>query len=160
MLTILPVSYEALPHLHDTPDLDDGDEACLSQIREVLERHGKLSRFAIHLAHKHFDLAPDEVPIEYPNEKARTQRVVVGKLAPGMRQTTWLFDGLHADSGPYCVCVSDPVYAAGCFKHDHSNSPGEAAKHEEAVKNRRIGEEKAKYDRGFPSGGHEWDRER
>jgi hypothetical protein len=81
MLTILPLSYEALPHLHDTPDLDDGDEACLAEVRDVLGRHGKPSRFAIHLAHKHFDLAPDEVLIEYPNEKARTQHVVVGKLA-------------------------------------------------------------------------------
>jgi hypothetical protein len=41
-----------------------------------------------------------------------------------------------------------------CAKHDHTNSPGEAAQRDEAA------EDIGKHDRGFPAGGHEWDRER
>jgi hypothetical protein len=46
--------------------IDDSDQACLEEVRAVLARYGKLNRFALHLAHRHFPLGPDEILIECP----------------------------------------------------------------------------------------------
>ncbi len=66
-LSIRPMQWSTLPALHDTPPLDETDIDCLREIRDVLARHGKLQRFAVHLAHRHFELGPDEVLIERPD---------------------------------------------------------------------------------------------
>jgi len=50
----------------------------------------------------------------------------------------------------YCICVSDPNKTEACIRHGKSRSPGAAHQREEAVKERRISEEKARYDQGFP----------
>ena len=93
-LSILPMQWTGLADLPDVPPVDDGDLDCLAEIRDVLARHGKLNRFAVHLAHRHFALGPDEILIERPDPDGRTQHVTVGRLAdePDARPTTWLFD--------------------------------------------------------------------
>jgi hypothetical protein len=40
---------------------------CLDKTQAVLARHGKLGRFAVHLAHQHFAVRPDEILVEFPN---------------------------------------------------------------------------------------------
>ena len=65
-LSIRPMQWANLPELHQTAALDDSDLDCLEEIRGVLSRHEKLARFAVHLAHRHFELAPDEILIERP----------------------------------------------------------------------------------------------
>jgi hypothetical protein len=62
-LSIQPMQWSALPDLHDAPPLDESDLECLEALRDVLAQHGKLRRFAIHLAHRHFVLGPDEILI-------------------------------------------------------------------------------------------------
>jgi hypothetical protein len=163
-LVIQPMNWMALQDLSDTPPLDASDEACLEDLRQVLARHGKLRRFAIHLAHRHFDVADDEVLIEQSDHGARTQsiRVVPRATVTGAVPTTWMFDerpALHA-AAVYCVCAVDPVKQDGCVRHGKSGSPGEAAQRDEAAKQKRISEEKGEHERGFPVGGHDWDRER
>jgi hypothetical protein len=88
------MQWANLPDLHQTPTLDDSDLDCLEEIRDVLSRHGKLARFAVHLAHRHFELAPDEILIERPDPDDRTEHVTVGRLTdePDARPTTWLFE--------------------------------------------------------------------
>lgn len=116
-LIVQPLQWETLPELHETPDLDDSDTACMAEIRAVLERHGKLDRFALHLIHRHFDLAPGEVLIERPDPDARTQHVSVGRLdnEPLARPTTWIFgsDGANV----VCACVPTADSSTGCFTH-------------------------------------------
>jgi hypothetical protein len=92
-LSIQPVQWSALPDLHEAPPLDDNDLECLEELRDVLARHRKLRRFAIHLAHRHFALGPGEILIERPDPDGRTQHVTVGRLEeePEARPTTWLF---------------------------------------------------------------------
>ena len=51
ILSIQPMQWAQLPELHQTPPLDDSDLDSLKEIREGLSRHGKLARFAVHLAH-------------------------------------------------------------------------------------------------------------
>ena len=168
-LSIQPMQWGSLPLLHEAPALDESDGACLDDLRRVLARHGKLDRFAVHLAHKHIDLAPGEVWIERPDPDGRTQHVTVGRLAdePDARPTTWLFlsdnDGpaLSAAAGAvYCVCVPiNPAVFGGCAAHGKTNSPGEGRLKEEAATEKRISEDRARHEQGFPAGGHDRSRE-
>jgi hypothetical protein len=159
-LSIQPMQWAVLPDLQDAPPLDDDDLQCLRDVRDVLARHGKLRRFALHLAHRHFALGPDEVLIERPDPDGRTQHVTVGRLADATdaRPTTWLFEegqALHLSGAVYCVCVSDPNKTDSCIRHGKSRSPGGARQKEEGAKQRRISEEKGRHERGFPVGGHD-----
>jgi hypothetical protein len=126
----------------------------------VLARHGKLDRFAVHLTHRHFALGPDEILIERPDSDGRTQHVTVGRLSdePDARPTIWLLIPEHEmllSDAVYCICVSDPNKTDACIRHGRSSSPGAASQREEAAKQRRISEEKGKYDLGFPVAGHD-----
>jgi hypothetical protein len=159
-LMIQPMQWASLPELHDARDLDDSDIACLADVRAVLARHGKLKRFAIHLAHRHFELHDDEILIERPDPDGRTQHVSVGRRddEPEARPTTWLFDErpeLRLSDALYCVCVSDPTKTEACIRHGRSRSPGGAHQKDEAAKGRRISEENSRYEQGFPVAGHD-----
>lgn len=159
-LSIQPLQWATLPDLHDTPELDESDLNCLADIKVALERHGKLRRFAVHLAHRHFELADDEILVERQNTETRSQEIsVVRRGQEGeARPTTWLFhEGveLRLSDAVYCVCVSDPNKTEACIRHGKSRSPSEAHQKEEAVRQRRISEEKGNYEQGFPVAGHD-----
>lgn len=157
-ISIQPMQWASLPELHEINPLDASDHACMTEVAAVLARHGKLDRFALHLAHRHFDLATGEVLVERSDHDARTQRIEVGRLDQlgDAVPTTWMLKpDLLAAEAIYCVCIADTVKTTACSRHGKSPSPGEAALHEEAVRNRRIAEDKAKYERGFPIAGHD-----
>ena len=107
-LTIRPLHWARLRDLRDVAPLDDDDIACMTELREVLARRGRLGRFALHLVHKHFDIADDEVLVEYSDMQSREQLLRVERRdAEALRDaiaTTWLFD----DGRPFvaCVCAS------------------------------------------------------
>ncbi|MHB0704100.1 hypothetical protein ACX4MT_00070 [Roseomonas mucosa] len=158
-ISIQPLQWSALPLLMDTPPLDDTDAACLAELRAVLARHGKLGRFAIHLAHRHLDLAADEILIERPGPDERSQLVAVGRLEeePDARPTTWLFEDkaeLSLSGAVYCVCVQDPVYQAGCIHHGPSVSPPAKRQEQDRLSERNYQEQEARKRRGWPAGGH------
>lgn len=164
-LVIRPLQWLVLPPLHEAPPLDDADAACLDDVRAVLARHGKLDRFAIHLAHGHFDLAPGEVLIERPDPDGRTQHVTVGRLEdePAARPTTWLLDAgpeLRLSDAVYCVCVSDPGQTDACTRHGKSAGPTKAQIEQDRAKLERISEERARHEQGFPVAGHDRGRSR
>ena len=165
MMTIQPMQWAVLPELQDAPPIDDADMACLLELRDVLARHGKLKRFAVHLAHRHFELGEGEVLIERPDPDGRTQHVTVGRLddEPDARPTTWLFDdapALHMTNAVYCVCVGTPQSLGACIKHGKSQSPGEAAIKEDQAKQERIQRDRARHEGGFPVAGHDLTRRR
>jgi hypothetical protein len=62
-----------LPHINDVHPRSDRDDALFGELREVLARHGALSRFGITLLHHHFDVSVDEVMLEVVDEKARIE---------------------------------------------------------------------------------------
>jgi hypothetical protein len=164
MMTIQPMQWAALPELQNAPLLDDADMACLAELRDVLARHGKLQRFAVHLAHRHFDLGEGEVLIERPDPDGRTQHVTVGRLddEPDARPTTWLFDegpALHMTNAVYCVCVGSAQSPESCVRHGKSSSPGEAAIKEDQAKHERIQREEGEV-RNKPVAGHDMTRRR
>jgi hypothetical protein len=110
-LTILPLQWTCLPDLRDVAPLDDADLACIAELRDVLARHGRLRRFALHLVHKHFELAPHEVLVEYSDPIAREQRLRVeartGRNARHAIPTTWMLDQAGTPLVT-CVCAYRP----------------------------------------------------
>ena len=163
---IRPLQWAALPELYDTPPLDAADLACMVELQAVLARHGKLGRFALHLAHRHFDLKAGEVLIERSDPDSRAQTVTVGRLdqVGEAVPTTWLLDAspdlLASGAAIYCVCVVDAAKTDACSRHGKSSGPGEGALKEETAKQQRIAEEKAGYERGGPVAGHDFEKER
>ena len=105
-MTILPLEWRRLPELRDVPPLDAADLACLAELRDVLARHGRLRRFALQLAHKHFEVAPHEVLVEYSDPIARVQQLRVEARSAGIVRdavpTTWMLDQPGA---PLVTCV-------------------------------------------------------
>jgi hypothetical protein len=104
-ITISPLHWSHLQDLRDVAPLDDADLACMDELRLVLARHGRLGRFALHLVHKHFDLADDEVLVEYSDPTAREQRFCVeARDSEALRDaipTTWTL----ATGQPVVACV-------------------------------------------------------
>lgn len=162
-VAVRPMQWSLLPELHAAPPLDATDLACLDELRSVLVRHGKLNRFALHLAHRHFELMPDEILIERPDPDGRTQHVMVGRRDdyPDAVPTTWLFDDastpLSLIAAVYCACMPTKIAPDTCVRHGKTNEPmtGGWAREEEEIKQRRIAEEKAAHERGGPVAGHD-----
>lgn len=104
-IRISALQWGRLQDLHTLRRLDDDDIACMRELREVLARHGRLDRFALQLVHKHFELAPHEVLVEYSDPAARELRLRVeardGAAARAALPTAWMLDS----DAPVAACV-------------------------------------------------------
>ncbi len=104
-ITLSPLQWGRLQDLQDVEPLDADDVACMRDLRDVLARHGRLERFALQLAHKHFDIAADEVLVEYSDPVRREQRLHVrsrdGSDLLDAVPTLWSL----AEERPRVVCV-------------------------------------------------------
>ena len=105
-----PMQWSTLDHIGDVEPIGEGDAACLEEIRQVLAKHGGLSRFGVTLLHSHFDMADDEVLMETTDLSLREHRIRPMKAseleANGIiAQTTMVvFD----DKGVSMGCGCDP----------------------------------------------------
>ena len=104
-LTMAPLQWSRLADLRDVAPIDDADIACMRELRDVLARHDRLGRFALHLVHKHFEVAPHEVMVEYSDPATREQRLrVEARDSEALRDavpTTWMLD----TGQPVVACV-------------------------------------------------------
>lgn len=93
LLEKAPVNWGELPDIDAVEPMGEGDAACLAELRDVLLRHGKEGRFGIALSHKHFDVAEDEILVEYsdPVNRVLTIRPVKKEDAGPTVETIWLF---------------------------------------------------------------------
>ena len=71
-VTVAPVQWSNLDNIDDIEPLNEADSKCLSEIRDVLKRHGKLNRFGVALLHSHFSVSNDEILLETTDFEART----------------------------------------------------------------------------------------
>ena len=68
----MPVQWSQFDDIDEVDPMNDTDAECLSEVRDVLSKHGMLKRFGVALLHKHFDLAEDEILLEKSDNDART----------------------------------------------------------------------------------------
>ncbi len=105
LITISALQWSRLQDLGDVEPIGSGDVACMNELRDVLARHRRLDRFALQLVHKHFDVASDEVLVEYSDPVRREQRLRVeprGRAElQGAVPTAWTL----ADDEARVVCV-------------------------------------------------------
>lgn len=87
------VNWGALPDIDAVEPAGDGDAACLDEVSRVLRKHGKEGRFGVALLHKHFDLAEDEMLVEYSDPVNRVLTITPVKKAEAGRtvETIWMF---------------------------------------------------------------------
>ena len=85
-----------LPHIDDIKPLQAEDQACLDEVKAVLQKHGKLGRFGLNLLHDHFYMAEDEILAESCDEENRIltmKPVKITKLADiNYIETNWRLD--------------------------------------------------------------------
>jgi len=113
------VQWSSLPKINDITPLDDDDYKVLKEIREVLQRHKRTERFGVCLLHKHFEVASDEIAVEYTDEEQRISRVVVENAADNTAQphiqTMWKFSDGTIYAGQ--ICIQKCVYMKGHGRH-------------------------------------------
>jgi hypothetical protein len=95
-LDVLPQPVQwaelGLRDIDEVEPVNEGDYDCLREVRDVLKRHGKQERFGVALLHKHFDMADDELLIEYSDPAARVLTIKPVKQAAAGRtvETIWI----------------------------------------------------------------------
>jgi hypothetical protein len=109
-VVLKPMQWASLPNIEDVPQITDADYNVLREVRSVLERHNAIGRFGINLLHRHFELNPDEILVEYTDEKNRTltSRVeLIGdsEVGEGRIETNWVFERERASVACVGVCV-------------------------------------------------------
>ena len=105
-ITIQPFIWNELSHLTSETSIDETDEKCLEEVRSVLERYGRISKFGMALLHKHFEVHEGEVLVEYPDSKNRTllTQAFTEEQTKSMNlmPTIWRFDGGTGYGCSYC----------------------------------------------------------
>lgn len=90
----LQLSARPLSDIREVEPFGPKDQACFDEVRDVLARHGMLSRFGVTLLHRHFEVGNDEVLVERIDvEKRILQTTPVPRDEVGDAiQTSWRFD--------------------------------------------------------------------
>ncbi|HZF12920.1 MAG TPA: hypothetical protein VFE33_29375 [Thermoanaerobaculia bacterium] len=100
------VQWSSLVDVDEVKPVDEQDYVVLAEIRQVLAKHGSTERFGVCLLHRHFEVAPDEVAVEYTDTANRISTVRVESQGPegNYLQTMWKF-GASPESVPVTFCV-------------------------------------------------------
>jgi hypothetical protein len=119
-IAIAPMQWAPIQELQNVEPLNDADSECLKELREVLTKHGKLDRFALHLVHKHFDLNDDEVLCEYTDSDNRVLTMIPKKKSDilGHVETTWMLN----DLGTLTSCIYACYWIANASQHVNKHS--------------------------------------
>jgi hypothetical protein len=105
-LTLETVQWSSLPDIDGVQPIGEADVQVLDEIREVLLQHDRSDRFGVCLLHKHFEIASNEIAVEYTDIESRTSTVVEpsGSSAGGNHiETVWRFK----HDGPAAVTVCE-----------------------------------------------------
>lgn len=99
----------------DLRDIDEvaargeADEECIAEVKAVLERHCRLSRFGLLLLHSHFPVAADEVLVEECDHVSRTltirpkQKSTLTEVV--VKETQWRLDSESALTSCMQICT-------------------------------------------------------
>ncbi|MGQ8365472.1 hypothetical protein [Glaciecola sp. 1036] len=93
------VQWSSLKDIDDVEPLNEKDYSVLTELREVLLKHGYINRFGIKLLHRHFDISQDEIIMENTDVESRVSVLSVEKDSSKENtiETMWRFsDGIQA----------------------------------------------------------------
>jgi hypothetical protein len=100
----------------------DSEAGLFHEVREVLKRHGVERKYGLALLHKHFDLADDEVLMEYTDIE---NRMLVTKPAPRSEasggnavETVWSLDSGNTTTLCVGFCYYLPRTGAHGITHE------------------------------------------
>ncbi len=79
LLRFETVQWSSLIHIDDVESVGDKDHRVLSDLSDVLVKHGYTDRFGICLLHRHFDISSDEIVMENTDVDARVSVLSVEK---------------------------------------------------------------------------------
>ena len=107
---LLPLAF-AVNNLTDINDVErrlESEAGLFAEVKEVLRRHGVEKKYGLALLHKHFDLADDEVLMEYTDVENRTLVSKATKRSDisivSAIETVWSLDGDHVTTGCGIFC--------------------------------------------------------
>ena len=93
------IGWNDLPDIENAEAFDQDDEACFAEIRSVLEKYKKQSKFGVTLLHKHFDISEGECLVEYTDVENRLlftrveqEDILARDENRTIVETTWRFD--------------------------------------------------------------------
>lgn len=123
-IKICVMQWSRLRDLRDVAPIDAEDIACMNELRQVLTRHDRLGRFALHLVHKHFDISADEMLVETSDPSTRELHLHVEPRAnaalAGAIPPSWTLDTDRAS----VTCVCAVRSSQGHLGRHESPSPG------------------------------------
>lgn len=113
-----PMQWAQVPNLDDVTPFSEADFECFTELRAVLVRFNALDRFGINLIHRHFDVAEDEVLVEYVDVENRTLTVKTMKAAemPPAVETQWHLSAGDAMQVCHGYCITN-------VSHAHHHAP-------------------------------------
>lgn len=106
------MQWSSLSSIDEVALINEGDHACLDELRSVLAKHKAGDRFGLHLIHKHFELSDDEILVEYTDEDERTLTCRVEKRADALAsgkviETQWRLNAGAASMVCHSYCNWD-----------------------------------------------------
>ena len=111
-----------LPDIDELRPVGPEDQPCLDELKEVLIRHGALSRFGINLLHQHFEIGANEVLVEGIDEENRVlviQPKILSEVRGGV-ETSWRLDDPVGRQLCEVVCQSERDYQ-GVLYHNRKH---------------------------------------
>lgn len=106
-IALAPMQWTELRDIDEIVPVSASDDACLSDVRDVLARHGMLDRFGVFLLHSHFPMKANEVLLERSNPESRQLMLeVVPTSAVGNSSIQTQFRLLPAGSAALTWCNS------------------------------------------------------
>lgn len=111
-VAIQPMMWEATPDISDVDEFSEADVQCFREVRDVLKKHGALDRFGMTLIHKHFEIGPDEVLMEFTDCATRTHTIRPVSLEEvdqsDVSVTHWKLTDGEPVVARTCVCARGP----------------------------------------------------
>jgi hypothetical protein len=123
-MNIIPLAFAAnrLTAIGQTEPRLDSEAGLFGEIRELLKRHGVEKKYGLALLHKHFDLAADEVLMEYTDIENRT---LITRPAPRSAvsavnavETVWSLESGNTTTACVGFCYYYPRTGEHVDKHE------------------------------------------
>jgi hypothetical protein len=123
-MDIVPLAFAVnrLPGIDQAERRLDSEASLFCEISELLKRYGLEKKYGLALLHKHFDLADDEVLVEYADVENRT---LIIRPAPRSEasarnavETVWSLESGNATTSCALFCYYFPSTGKHEQKHE------------------------------------------